>query len=144
MARRKTKKSKPADDGILEPEEVIDRLVASVDEGPGVATRDTEAAKQWLHDWRLPLVSVGASKIAEIVSGAAVGQTDAALRAAYASLDPKDLNKVLASNAEELAKLKSAAQREAGLWAAAKNGLSVSAASYLARGVLQLTGLGLV
>lgn len=130
----------PVPEVLLTNEQVLDHVEAQLN-SLEMATTDSEHAKQWLKDTRLPLLSLSVNSLVALVHSRVHGTTDAHLRSLLRNLTPDELNAALGANAGELDRIANERVREAALVNTAKARLSSVAANYIINAMMHVAGL---
>lgn len=129
--------------GPMTNEQVLDAVGKQI-EAIDLQTVDTEAAKAWLKEFRVPLASMATNTIVDLIKTRAAGVSDAALEAAYAKLKPAELNAVMKANVATIDKLASQAAKEAALIRLTQEKLTTSAASFAMNALMKVLGVAAV
>lgn len=102
---------------------------------------DSEAAKAWLKEFRVPLASMTVNAIVGLVAAHEKGISDVQLEAMYRRLNPSELNSVLKANAATLEKITSERAREVALWRLTKAKVTTAATSFIMSALLSVLGV---
>jgi hypothetical protein len=128
---------------VLSNEEILDALGKQID-AIEIPNLDSESAKAWLKDFRLPLASLTTNALIGLVQVHESGTSDQELEEVLSHLTPSELNQVLKVNLAALNKITSQRVREAALLRATTMKLTTSAASMLMSGLLRVLGVPFV
>lgn len=124
-------------------EEILDALVAQIDT-LDVPNMDSEAAKKWLSDFKIPLASMTTNALIGLVQSRVAGTSDAVLEETLRALSPAELNQVLRANVAALEKIKDERVREAVLIRHTHEKLTSIAASFVMNALLRVLGVPIV
>lgn len=104
-------------------------------------TVDSESAKAWLKDFRLPIASLTTNALVGLVRSRLSPTSDADLAAHLRALSASDLNQVMKANAATLAKISSERAREVALIRLTHEKITTSAASILMAALTKTLGV---
>lgn len=125
---------------VMTSDQVLDALTAQLNalEMPNL---DSEEAKKWLKDFRIPLASMTVNALVGLVQSRVTDTSDDVLEAMFDKMKPAEINQVLKANLTVLDKIKDQRIREAVLIRATTTTLTSVAASFLMSAFMGVLGV---